>query len=974
MDEGLYISIRENKQNLQKLTDEIGVLSKTQKELMSTIKQTMSSYSSYYDNTSGIVDSLLRRTGNVKENFKELNALTSQQIEQTKKYGESVNELSKKYGISSEEVTKNIKFIKEHNELLEKHKNLKEEVDKLQEKEKNGTITNDEKEKLGEKLSLYFDIDNQVEKVNKSIEKMSYTEQRMLNDQEKFKDAIAQYDELEKTTEKVNEAQKKLNKSIEEGKEKYKNFKKTGLADILGGLKDVIFGLAKGAMDKYKEIDQAGRDFGRNMGMSADELDRHTKNLIRKNGDLAKKLGMEFKDMYKFQIGYADATQKAVMLTTTQVGTMASLTRNTGEEAVNVATKNLDIFASSADATIEYLAKGTSRASLEGLNVKKYSEAFANNIKMASKYTFKEGITGIQKMTLLSQRLKFNMESIGAAMDKFSTLEGAIEASAKIQVLGGSFANNFGNPLEVMSEALLDAEGFTKRIIDTIASNAKFDKKTGEVNLAPIEKQRLKHYADALGISYDEVFNMTTQTRKSKEIERAVGKGKFTEEEISYLANKSQYNKETGKWELIDVEGGKHNIDELTKDSLNVLRNVDTHEKLLNSSVSKIKELMMDNAEKQQSIQENITGINEFVKSEIASWLTNWPNFTRWLMLALGVSSGLGIAGGLASIAKGGLKFGSGGFRLLGGLFGGGVGSATAVGAGTSATVGAGTSATVGGANGLNTMGNLSRARQLVLARQATNNMTKFVRGKGGVLAVIGGGLGVYSSMSDYSDMKKEILNSDMTYSEKKTAIAKAKVERNKGVGGSVGGAAGGWLGAMGGVKAGGTIGASIGAAFGGVGAVPGAFIGSIIGGIAGGLGGGWLGNVIGESVGEAVSDNVDDIKDENDKNGEIGILTEIKNVAVGIQSKVDKMHNIMLLYSGEEPIRGGQKNKNGDFTNKISVSDIKVNVSGNVRLVADNKMINIGSLFEDKTFKTEICRIVQESINKTPINRQPAT
>ena len=97
-----------------------------------------------------------------------------------------------------------------------------------------------------------------------------------------------------------------------------------------------------------------------------------------------------------------------------------------------VASKNLDVFATSADATIDYLGKGTARAALEGLNVKKFSDAFTNNIKMASKYTFKEGITGIQKMTLLSQRLKFNMESVGTAMDKFSTLEGALDSGMEI--------------------------------------------------------------------------------------------------------------------------------------------------------------------------------------------------------------------------------------------------------------------------------------------------------------------------------------------------------------------------------------------------------------------------------------------------------------------------------------------------------------------------------------------------------------
>ena len=947
MDEKVFLSIRDNKNNLQKLSDELGEFNNSQKELMNTIKQTMSSYDSYYENTNGILDSFLRRQGNVKENYKELNALMSQQITNLSDLGKNVENLKNQYGASEKDISSYLEKIYKYEEVQKRINKLKE--DQI----KNGA----------DYSAVIEDLEKTSKKLNQNLQKGGKLTETLFNDYQagKLKDAVEAYEKVAKGAEECKNKQEELNKSIEKGVEKYQNFKRSGLSDFLGGLKDAIFSLAKGAIDKYQEIDQAGRDFGRNMGMSADELDRHTRHLIKNNGDLALKLGMEFKDMYKFQVGYAEATQKAVIMTTNQVGTIAALSRNTGEEAINVASANLDIFASSADATIEYLAKGTSRASLEGLNVKKYSEAFAKNIKMASKYTFKEGITGIQKMTLLSQRLKFNMESIGTAMDKFSSLESAIETSAKIQVLGGSFANNFGNPLEVMSDALLDAEGFTKRIIDTISSNAKFDKKTGEVNLAPIEKQRLKYYAEALGISYDEIFNMTTQTRKSKEIGRAVG-GKFNEEELAYLANKSQYNVETGKWELVDVEGNKHEINDLTKEQLNVLRNVDTHEKLLTSNVSAIKELIQNNASSQKSIQEDIKGINEFVKSEIASWLTNWPNFTRWLMLAIGVSSGLGIVGGLTNMAKGGFKFASGGFRFLGG-------------SGSKVLGGAGTSATVGGANGLIKMGNLSRARQLVLARQATNNMTKFVRGKGGVLAVIGGGLGVYSSMSDYSDTKQSILNSDMTDSEKKTAIAKAKVERNKGIGGSVGGAAGGWLGAMGGVKAGGTIGASIGAAFGGVGAVPGAFIGSIIGGIAGGLGGGWLGDKIGESVGEAVSENVDETpKDENDKNGEIGILTEIKNAAVGIQSKVDKMHNIMLLYSGDEPVKSHKNGKNDDLTSKISVNDIKVNVNGNIRLVSDNKFIDIGTLVDNPTFQEEISRIVRKAINKTSDNRQPAT
>ena len=91
-----------------------------------------------------------------------------------------------------------------------------------------------------------------------------------------------------------------------------------------------------------------------------------------------------------------------------------------------------------------------------------------------------------------------------------------------------------------MSEALLDGEAFTKRIINTVTLSAKFNAKTGEIDLSPIDKQRLKSAAEAMGISYDELHNMATQSRKSSMISKVVsGKG-LSESQEAYLTNKEQ--------------------------------------------------------------------------------------------------------------------------------------------------------------------------------------------------------------------------------------------------------------------------------------------------------------------------------------------------------------------------------------------------------------------------------------------------
>jgi hypothetical protein len=850
------------------------------KNLNKQIEQNINTFDSYYGSMSGILDTIVGKSKEVKDSFKEVNDILEQQVEQNKKLNATVVGLAEHYSVSKKEMTEALKSLEKYAKVQKEIGRLEaagadsEYIEKLRQKNE---LLKQQHSHLGDLFDRYNETDGAV------------------------RDYFNTTEELACSTENLKEAQERYNESLEKTAKKWEKIKKSGILDFLKGVKDGLLTLGKVGYEKFKEVDQAGHDFGRTMGMSTDELNKHTTSLFNNYKGLAYKLGMEFKDMYKFQTSYAETTQKAVMLSTDQIGSMAALSRNVGEEAVSVASKNLDIFATSADATIEYLAKGTARASLEGLNVKKYSEAFANNIKMASKYTFKEGITGVQKMTLLSQRLKFNMESIGAVMDKFSTIEGAIEASSKIQVLGGAFASNFGNPLEAMSQALLDGEGFTKRIIKTVASQARFNSKTGEIDLSPIDKQRMKAYADALGISYDEVYNMASQTRKGSEIERILGKGKFDESTMAYLTNKSQYNKEKGIWELIDVEGKSHDISKLSKEQLNAIRSVDTHEKLLNSNVSAIKTAVQQIASEQTSHSENITKYTESTKLLLAGFVDGLENSFSNLFAMIASIGGLGLTGAFGSMGSGlfkGIKN-----RYLSSARGGGpkVGS----------------KASGGGMTSSGGVGTRRPSAKLLKFAKGSKSATKFITGKGGgALAVIGGGLGVYNALSDYSDSEQAILNSNMTASEKETAIAQAKVDRNKGVGGSVGGALGGWGGALAGAKVGALAGGAIGSFVPVVGNAVGAAIGGIIGAIGGGIGGSMLGNSIGESVGEAVSDKV--------------------------------------------------KEKQEKKPNDIKVDDIKVNVSGNVKLVADGSSgIDISALMKNNTFRKGIGDIVQEHIKK---------
>jgi predicted nucleic acid-binding Zn-ribbon protein len=256
-----------------------------------------------------------------------------------------MEKLSEKYNAPKEEIAKVVSELEKYAKLT---KEIEEVEKKIREEGGDGSYLADliEKEK---KLKKTF------EKSRSNLVKQMFKD--FQDENSEIKKQIELNEELSDTVDKVGKAQNKLNDAIDEGTKRYEKFKKSGLFDIVSGLWGAVKDLAKASFDKYKEVDQAGHDFGRQMGMTTKDLNKHTSSLFENYRGLAYNLGMEFKEMYKFQTNYADVTQKATMLSMEQVGAMASLTRNTSEEAVSVASKNLDVFSTSADATIEYLAK-----------------------------------------------------------------------------------------------------------------------------------------------------------------------------------------------------------------------------------------------------------------------------------------------------------------------------------------------------------------------------------------------------------------------------------------------------------------------------------------------------------------------------------------------------------------------------------------------------------------------------------------
>nr|MBP3680741.1 hypothetical protein [Clostridia bacterium] len=557
------------------------------------------------------------------------------------------------------EAKEKIDKIQEEKNVLEKQ--LKENEDKLNKIPKG---SNDKEKKRLENENKT--LNNRISQLNKSEALLNPLKGEFTNDE--LDKEIENRKELNKLTEEQSilldnlaNQQGNINELTQEHTKNVGTF--TAMAKQAG---EAIIAVAKAGFEKWKEIDEKVFSVGRQIGLSSNQLKGYQQNVLNNYDELASKLGMSFEELFKFQESYTKNTGRAIVLTNEQVMSLGTMSKLVGDVATNDMVKNMDDFGASTQTATSYLALNMARARSQGLDAQKASEAFSKNVKLAASHNFREGVNGISKMTLLSQKLKFNMDSIANAADKFETIEGAIGTSANLQVLGGSFAAQFGNPLEAMNMAMLDMEGFTNKIVDTFSNKAIFNRETGQVEMSAIDKRFLKEAAKNLGISYEEAWNMASQQAKIGDVERQINKTQnFSEEDKAWITSNSQYNAETKQHQVTFFENGEQktvDVKDLTAEQLKEVKAQAISEKAIQGDVHGIHSILKAYAQKemgdskswnemqkgwQESMEINVADAEDTVLNWIKVNPLKFMTDENWWLAKLGLDVGKIALGGL---------------------------------------------------------------------------------------------------------------------------------------------------------------------------------------------------------------------------------------------------------------------------------------------------------------------------------------
>ena len=249
-----------------------------------------------------------------------------------------------------------------------------------------------------------------------------------------------------------------------------------------------------------------------------------------------------------------------------------------------------------------------------GVNVTEVSKRVSENIGKLNLYNFQGGVEGLAKMASQSAMLGINMESTFKVADDLLDPQKAIDLSASLQRLGVT-SSQLLDPLRAMDLAQNDPTELQNQMVQ-LSQQFVRTKEDGNFEILPGAKRQLREVAQALGMSASELSTMALNSADfNKKMSEIRMPSIATEEQKTLIANMSQLNKNTGKYEIslgLDESGKeiKKSIDDLPSN------NKDLTEMLERASKEKEKPRMEQLAEKQLSSLDTIANYFKIVGAQ----------------------------------------------------------------------------------------------------------------------------------------------------------------------------------------------------------------------------------------------------------------------------------------------------------------------------------------------------------------------
>ena len=437
---------------------------------------------------------------------------------------------------------------------------------------------------------------------------------------------------------------------------------KNNVTETVKSIEKLVEGVkqAYGAVQKltkpWADADHAASKFTKTIGGTKKAMDALTRDSLK---GVSRSIGLKFdlssQELIEAQQNYLKGIGRNLNVDNVAKESMAAITRISQDAGIN----GLDLaaqfenFGVSIEKTGDHLGEMFSDASKYGISFQKYADSVAKNIKIAQNYTFKNGLKGLESMAKKATAMKLDMQQVANFADKVSTVEGALETSAKLQVLGGPFAS-LSDPMGMLYEGLNDMEGLQDRVIKMVRGLGTYNKETGEITVSSYNKQRVKAAAEAMGMDYSQLMESVNAQARREEIDKQIKSSskvaKFDEDFQELIRNTGVIkNGKAG----ITIDGKFKTLDELDPK-----KDRETLIAMTRSESQDIKQIAMD----LRSLVQKRSGLGkayDAVQGRTFSWLGKGESAllgmlgggltTAALYGAVGLNN-IGIIGGLSSL------------------------------------------------------------------------------------------------------------------------------------------------------------------------------------------------------------------------------------------------------------------------------------------------------------------------------------
>jgi hypothetical protein len=483
-------------------------------------------------------------------------------------------------------------------------KQLKEAVALLKEQAKlQQEFSNDFDAYLGglKKANAYKKELNRLAEIEKKlvneVSQAANGSQAQQDAQDKLNLLRDQTKELQKQADILDSALKDANKSkmllAKGGNMAFKSLGK------IPGLFKSIYGEIKGL--GLFEMDKAVKKTALSMGVLSKENISFTDNL--RNASLyTNNMGVSLEELAKMQADYSNEIGRSVVLSEAGLKAMSEMAAATGlsAEEVSKLSSDMDAIGYSAERTRDFMAKTMSNSSKIGLNASKVVKNIQQNMKLLNKFNFKNGARGLAKMAETTTKLGVDMNFAASMAEKLFDIEGAVDMSAQLQVMGGEWAK-LADPFKLMYMARNDMGALTEALGEAAKSAVHFNEKTGEFAISGLEMHRLRKIAEQTGVAYEDLAEAGRNAAKLSKIKSQVNFSVTGDKELAeYMTNKATFK--DGKAEI--MVNGKPKL----------LKMLDAADKKLLKDQIKEEQNLAERAKQAQTFDDSLTNLINMFK------------------------------------------------------------------------------------------------------------------------------------------------------------------------------------------------------------------------------------------------------------------------------------------------------------------------------------------------------------------------